>query len=213
MKSKNNKAKFWLEDFKILYKDDQFLKFFPSNKMTTNEQLNALTRFSMYLFIIFILFGDDIEWSLIPVLLLVLAVFLSRVDNFESFYNIGNKKVSSKVKSVKSCQKPNKNNPFMNVLMSDYIDDPNRAEACDVTRDDIQKEITTNFSNNLYKNSDDIFNNKSSERQFYTTANTTIPSKQKEFAEWLYGENDNCKINNDKCLKYSNVKYNRENTY
>lgn len=210
MKSKNNKAKFWLEDFKVLYKDDQFLKFFPSKKMTTNEQLNALTRFSMYLFIIFILFGDDIEWSLIPVLLLVLAVFLSRVDKFESFYNIENKKSSSK---VKLCRKPNKNNPFMNVSMADYIDDPNRPEACDVTRDDIQKEITNNFSNNLYKNSDDIFNNKSSERQFYTTPNTTIPNKQREFAEWLYGENDNCKINNDKCLKYSNVKYHRENTY
>ena len=58
---------------------------------------------------------------------------------------------------------------------------------------------------------DHIFNNKSSERQFYTTASTTIPNKQREFAEWLYGDNDNCKINNDKCLKYSNVKYHREN--
>tara|TARA_B100001248_G_scaffold261440_1_gene252656 strand:+ start:1291 stop:1923 length:633 start_codon:yes stop_codon:yes gene_type:complete len=206
--SKIKQTKFWLEDFKVLYKDDQFLKFFPSKNMSTNEQLNALTRFSVYLFFIFILFADDIEWSLIPVLILVIGVFLSRVDKFESFYNIDKKKVNDK---NKVCIKPSKNNPFMNVTLSDYLDDPDRPEACDVTRDDIQNEITDNFRNNLYKNTDDIFNNKSSERQFYTMPSTTIPNKQKEFAEWLYGENDNCKTNNNKCLKYSNVKYHREN--
>lgn len=212
MKSNNIRTKFWLEDFKVLYKDDQFLKFFPSKKMNTNEQLNALTRFSIYLFFIFILFADDIEWSLIPILILVLGVFLSRVNRFESFYSIGKtQNLKKNLKNKNSCRRPNRNNPFMNVIMSDYTEDPNRPEACDVTRDDIQNEITKNFSNNLYKNSDDIFNNKSSERQFYTTASTTIPNKQKEFAEWLYGDNDNCKINNDKCLKYSNVKYHREN--
>ena len=209
MKSKNiNKTKFWLEDFKVLYKDDEFLKFFPSKKMSTNEQLNALTRFSVYLFFIFILFADDIEWSLIPVLILVVGVFLSRVDKFESFYNIGKKKV----KEINNkCTKPNKNNPFMNITLADYIDNPDKPEACDVTRDDIQNEITDNFRNNLYKNTDDIFGVKSSERQFYTTPVTTIPNKQREFAEWLYGNNDNCKTNSDKCLKYSNVKYHREN--
>lgn len=206
--SKIKQTKFWLEDFKVLYKDDQFLKFFPSKNMSTNEQLNALTRFSVYLFFIFILFADDIEWSLIPVLILVIGVFLSRVDKFESFYNIDKKKVNDK---NKVCIKPSKNNPFMNVTLSDYLDDPDRPEACDVTRDDIQNEITDNFRNNLYKNTDDIFNNKSSERQFYTMPSTTIPNKQKEFAEWLYGENDNCKTNSNKCLKYSNVKYHREN--
>lgn len=206
--SKINQTKFWLEDFKVLYKDDQFLKFFPSKNMSTNEQLNALTRFSVYLFFIFILFADDIEWSLIPVLILVIGVFLSRVDKFESFYNIDKKKVEDK---NKVCIKPSKNNPFMNVTLSDYLDDPDRPEACDVTRDDIQNEITDNFRNNLYKNTDDIFNNKSSEIQFYTMPSTTIPNKQKEFAEWLYGENDNCKTNSNKCLKYSNVKYHREN--
>ena len=207
--SKIKQTKFWLEEFKVLYKDDQFLKFFPSKNMSTNEQLNALTRFSVYLFLIFILFADDIEWSLIPVLILVVGVFLSRVDKFESFYNIG------KIKEIKNkekvCVRPNKNNPFMNVTLADYVDNPDRPEACDVSRDDIQNEITDNFRNNLYKNTDDIFDNKSSERQFYTMPSTTIPNKQNEFAEWLYGENDNCKTDSNKCLKYSNIKYHREN--
>ena len=205
-----NKTKFWLENFEELYKDNQFLKFFPSKNMSTNEQLNALTRFSIYLFLIFILFADDIEWSLIPVLILVVGVFLSRVEKFESFYNITKNK-NSDTKINNTCIKPNKNNPFMNVTLSDYIDNPDRPEACDVTRDDIQDEITDNFRNNLYKNTDDIFDNKSSERQFYTMPSTTIPNKQKEFAEWLYGNNDNCKTNSNKCLKYSNVKYHKEN--
>lgn len=209
IKSRKGHTKFWIEDFKVLYKDDLFLKFFPSKKMTTNEQLNALSRFSIYLFVIFILFGNEIEWTLIPVLLLMISVFLSRIDKFESFYNLEKKKSKKKINN--KCTKPNKDNPFMNVTMADYIKNPDRPEACDVTRDDIQEEITKNFSNNLYKNNDDLFNTKSSERQFYTTANTTIPNKQKEFANWLYGENDNCKINSEKCLKYSNVKYNREN--
>ena len=206
---KSKKVNFWIEDFKELYKNDQFIKFFPSKKMTTNEQLNALSRFSIYLFFIFIIIGKDIEWTLIPILLLMISVFLSRVDRFESFYNINDRSKNSK--KNKKCTKPTKNNPFMNVTLADYVDNPNRPEACDVTRKNIQDEITKNFSNNLYKNSDDIFNNKSSERQFYTTSSSTIPNKQKEFAEWLYGDNENCKVDNEKCLKYSNVKYHRKN--
>lgn len=54
-----------------------------------------------------------------------------------------------------------------------------------------------NFDNKLYKNVDDAFNRNSSSRQFYTTANTTIPNDQTGFAHWLYYVNDKtCKEKN-----------------
>ena len=55
--------------------------------MNKIEQLNALSRFSIYLFILLILFSDNINWLFIPILILVLTIFMESNTNFESFYN------------------------------------------------------------------------------------------------------------------------------
>jgi hypothetical protein len=108
-----------------------------------------------------------------------------------------------------------KNNPFMNVLVTDYKDNPNRdAEISkhvyfdnDDKRQEIQKTIKHNFKNNLYKDVSDVFGRMNSERQFYTTPITTIPNDQGNFAKWLYGRPKTCKENNgDQC--YKNISFN-----
>ena len=87
----------------------------------------------------------------------------------------------------------------MNVLMNDYVHNPKRPEACNVSKPVVEKKIKQYFENDLYMNIDDVFNKNSSYRQFYTTPSTTIPNDQEGFAKWLYfSEDKTCKEGNTK---------------
>jgi hypothetical protein len=96
-------------------------------------------------------------------------------------------------KGKDSCYRPTADNPFMNNLLTD---DPDRPEACRLATD----EADAKWRQGLYQDFDKIYSNHSSERQFYTTPNTTNPNKQKEFAQWLYGNpNQTCKEEGLRC--------------
>jgi hypothetical protein len=95
----------------------------------------------------------------------------------------------------------------MNVLMSEWTDNPNRPPACGYSG--IKDEIEENFSFNLYRDIDDLFDKNNSQRQFYTTPITTIPNDQGSFARWLYEVPSTCKEDQENCLRYEDLRYNR----
>ena len=43
---------FWLDDLTVLYNNQNYIKFVPTSDMSRIEQLNALTRFCIYLLIL-----------------------------------------------------------------------------------------------------------------------------------------------------------------
>ena len=51
-----NKNLFWTNNFKILYNNENYLNFLPNKSMSRFEQLNAITRFCLYLIILCLLF-------------------------------------------------------------------------------------------------------------------------------------------------------------
>jgi hypothetical protein len=83
--------------------------------------------------------------------------------------------------------RPTLNNPFMNVLSTDSTLRPRRPRACDPTREDVQAEMESFFAHNLYRDSDDPLDRRTSSRQFYTMPVTTVPGDQSAFARFLYG--------------------------
>jgi len=94
------------------------------------------------------------------------------------------------------CVAPSKKNPFMNVLMSDYTDAPDRSKACDITDKHVSTMSKDHFDSDLYRDVDDIFHKKASDRQFYTTPVTTIPNDSVGFAKWCYNRGQTCKEGN-----------------
>lgn len=125
------------------------------------------------------------------------------------------KKVEENTK-VKECTQPTIDNPFMNVTMKDYLNiDPNtkktfdRPPACDSNDLEIKKKIDESFSNNLFKDVNDIFGKMNSQRQFYTMPSTTIPNGQMEFAKWLYLNPKTCKEDQDYCNPYEDLRAKR----
>jgi hypothetical protein len=91
------------------------------------------------------------------------------------------------------CQLPTPMNPFMNVLMTDYTDNPNRPPAC--AHNDVQskEENEKYFNHNLYKDVDDVWNRRNSQREFVTMPGTTIPNDRDSFMKWCWKTTYACK--------------------
>ena len=102
-------------------------------------------------------------------------------DNFKSMLNI------------KTCSKPNSNNPFMNPLV---YDSRSRDIGCDSVKPEIQNQIESEYNKYCIKDISDIYNHNSGRRQFYTVASTTFPNNQGAFANWLYKTPPTCKEGN-----------------
>jgi len=98
------------------------------------------------------------------------------------------------------CKKPTADNPYMNIVFSDYLDAANVPEPCnsDQTKDDAQYL----YNSTVYRNIEDVYERQNSQRLFYTLPITTIPNKQGEFADWLYKTGPQCKENTSKCTYF-----------
>ena len=108
----------------------------------------------------------------------------------------------SEINSAKySCRSPTITNPMMNIQMTDF-NMPDPPVACNADDDEIKNDIKVNYNYDLFRSVEDLWGDKNSERQFYTTPNTAIPNNQTEFALWLYGNTDTCKNNQQLCADY-----------
>ena len=83
------KEKFWMDDFTELYKNNNFVKFFPQYESSRVEQLNAITRFFIYFIIMSLIFNKSDEWLYIPIIGIVIVVII---------YNINKKDILAKNK-------------------------------------------------------------------------------------------------------------------
>lgn len=110
------------------------------------------------------------------------------------------------------CRRPTKDNPFMNPSIVDFNSTSGQIMACNANDEDIdnnidnmQSETRLKFNEDMYRNLDDVFDRKNSQRQFYTVAHN-VPNDQDAFAKWCYKMPSNCKTNQTKCLKYQDLR-------
>ena len=79
-----------------------------------------------------------------------------------------------------------------NVLLSDYIDKPNRPSACDAgtVRAQIKKVFTDTIPYDMGRSRSPWpqHQQNAAARQFVTAPVSNIPGDQTAFAEWLYGK-------------------------
>lgn len=102
------------------------------------------------------------------------------------------------------CRLPTVDNPFMNPSVDDF----NKEDvpvACNSDDDDIHKNIDLKFNQDLYRDVEDVFNKKNSQRQFFTVAHN-IPNDQEAFAKWLYKFPPTCKEDQTRCLRYQDLR-------
>lgn len=224
---------FWIDKPSILV--DNYLKFIPTSDMKTIQRYNAITLFCIYVIFLFLLFGKNIYWFSLPIFVIIIVIILHKIGNTNSehFVDDKNKQLNdnliaesgfmdsnntiqfsrvnasptNKPEVSYQCRKPTKDNPFMNPATSEFNTDA--PAACNSDDEDIKNEITKSFNVDSYMDIDDIFSKMNSQRQFYTVPNTAIPNNQDGFARWLYLSPTTCKEDQEKCLRYEDLKYKR----
>jgi hypothetical protein len=89
------------------------------------------------------------------------------------------------------------------------INTKNKFKSCSIENERVMNSINSNFEENIFRETDDIYNKSSLDRNFYTMPSTTIPSEREKYTEWLYERGSSCKENNgEQCYNnlYNNIK-------
>lgn len=196
----------WYKDIIGFITPANFTMFFPSRSMTNAEQMNALMRLSLYFAIVMFIIRKDTNIFFVPIFIGMFTFLIysneekTKKQEMMLLEKMG--LMEDKRSSKNLCTKPTENNPFMNILVSDFSGNTKRPKACRLegkTKHDVKRK----FDRNLYRDVDDIFHKKASDRQFYTTPSTTIPNDATSYAKWLYKMPSTCKEGNGtSCYRY-----------
>ena len=191
----------WYKSPQVLI--DDYAAFFPTDAMNETEKLNALVRLAIYVAIVLVLYTKQFYPLYIPFFAMVFSAFVLSSETS------GKKKL----RIAKSQSTPD--NPFMNKLISDYVENPDKPEAPTYHEDSeearlIKQEIEENFFKNMYTDANDVFNTQHSRRQFYTMPSTSLANNQKEFAEACFGNMRSCKSDRFDCHPVEDLRQKRD---
>ena len=213
-KEETDEVVFWGNDPNVILNTDYIFEFYPTQTMKINQQLNALSRTIIIVTIILFLFTRSISLLVISFITLLAIYFFhksqmeeQKKENFTTpaqDYLTENGIVIPK----DVFQEPSMQNPFSNVLVTDWVDNPQRKPAnfSPVVRDEVlikakQMVAESNSSqpdivNKLFKDVNEQLSFEQSLRSFNSTASTTIPNDQSGFLDFCYGNLKSCKEGN-----------------
>lgn len=149
---------FWISDPTILFNSTYVLELFPKEYMSTEQKLNAITRLVFILTFLGYLITQNIKMIVTGIITVIVIVLLYKLQlvkkndnpnkkvNLEGFTNPDYIKENKKVHTL-----PTKENPIMNVLLTEITDDPNRKSALPAYNSNVEKEIN-NSVKDLIKN-------------------------------------------------------------
>ena len=220
------KISFWSENPNILLDKDTMLEFYPMDSMGFNQKLNAITRSILLLTIIALCFVRNIPRILFLCILSMAGVWgmyeyyapregMTSVPFGETYGTLDESSINTFSKtyttpSATSYQQPSSENPFGNVLVSDYDENPQKLPAPPSSNPVINDMIThntvqfiqnsnpdqPNISDKLFRDINEQLSFEQSLRPFHSNPSTTIPNDQGAFAEFCYGNMVSCKEGN-----------------
>lgn len=177
----------WINKPSILINEKYIHEIYPKSNMSKFRKINAVTRLIILLTILFLITTYKVSYLISGIVSLVLIYIITS----------NNKKEGFKMKKEKTKKELYVDNPLNNVLPGD---DPEREPAekayekkslvniNESVKEMIQQQNSSidNINDKLFKDLGENLEFDRSMRQFYTTANTTIPNDQKGFAEYCY---------------------------
>jgi hypothetical protein len=199
----------WIKDINVLFKKENLFKYLPLNSYTNYEKINSIMRLTLYFSALLAFLYKNLNYFFIFIICGIVTYlmyinedkketkkFEKQIENYkniETDKDIKKHKINHK-KYLRNCVLPTRENPFMNVLLTD---NRKRKPACkSYNNEKIKNLVEDKFSKGLFKDINSVYNNENSQREFYTTPNTTVPNKQGDYANWLYGVPKTCKEGN-----------------
>ena len=191
-KDKSTREQFWLDDPANLFVN--WRRFVPTNDMTVPEALNSVVRFTVYSSLLVALIVQKTQYLLLIPLVMLASILLVRLfpttQVIQETFETMRRKVSKDANNAVAT--PTADNPFMNVLFTDYVDNPDRVAAPpDVTSKALDSSIREAFSktSDLFMDTSDTYGLMESSRNWVTQAATTIPNDLEGFQAFLNKDN------------------------
>jgi hypothetical protein len=186
--------KAWFDEPQELLNVDKVSEFWPTGEQTPEDRVNATSRFVIYTTCILYLTRRDPRVFVLGATVLSVVYVLYKSKMVKEGYGM-------KTVCGQKCQRPTQDNPMGNVLMSDYVDAPNRLEACYYATVKPNAGATVSYDSGRSRSPLPKYQRNGLARQFISNPVTKIPGDQTAFAEWLYGPKNGpmCKSNTRFC--------------
>jgi hypothetical protein len=193
---------FWLDNLNELFNPILY----PNVNMTIDEKINAIIRLILFTGIIATLIFNDSRYILFIFIIMLISILIynyqiDKNKRIEKYLNDNDLDIINNEK----CIKPTQENPFMNPSLIGN----NKYKSCSIENEKIKDDIDYYFNNNVFRETDDIYDKSLLDRQFYTVPSTTIPNNREVFTSWLYDRGPSCKENNgEQCYNnlYNDIK-------
>jgi hypothetical protein len=158
-----------------VFQKDKLLNFWPTNRQSAKERVEATTRFVVYASLLVYLTSKDARVVLLGLLVLTVLYVLY----FNGMIPDGERSMNYKL-DASGFTMPSRDNPMGNILMGEYSTQPDRPPAAwyPSVREEVQQEWDEIHPFERVRDA---------ERNFYTTPSTTIPNDQAAFAQASYG--------------------------
>jgi hypothetical protein len=182
-------------DYTILFQKN--VQIWPTDDMTSDEKLNAISRFVILLSLLGLVLTQSIRflWIGVATLLIITIYHNAQVTTQEAFTQETTRTV------------PTQKNPLMNVLLPEINGNPNRGKALAYTpktEKKIMEKVKKGLDPRIYRGTNNELDLEYSMRQFYTNPSTTVPNNQEEFATFCYGDMISAKEGNKAALERHN---------
>ena len=215
-------SQFWGTDPNALLDPKTVMEFFPTSSMTSNQKLNAISRLVILLTLLLYFVLGSLRVIIIGLLTLGAIWILQytqqqkektkKVRFAEGFKtsDVANDFLVDKWLPDDVFAETTKENPFQNVLLTDYdvagMKKPAQAAFSQSVQADVMEHAKNmidsinpeqpKISEKLFRSLEDNLAFEQSMRPFYSTAATTIPNDQGSFADFCFGSMVSCKDGN-----------------
>ena len=219
---------FWATNPNILFDSQYVMEFFPVENMTYNQKLNAITRTVIILALLTFFTSGNIRVIIVSIITLF-AIFILHYYHMkeannkkkstllketikEGFSNPANDYLESENIQISDevFDEPTPENPFSNVMMTDYDYNPDKKPAPPAFTKNVNEQILEDakqlvvksnpdqpdIADKLFKDLGEQYVFEQSLRPFHSNPSTTIPNDQQAFAEFCYGSMVSCKEGN-----------------
>jgi hypothetical protein len=193
---------FWLYNPNILFKTGEISKLWPTNDMSFDNKLNAISRLVIILTLLGYLTTKNIKIMLSGIVTLGTIILLFFLKNQKTKKEGFTRNISSDIIYTE----PTVMNPLMNVTLPELNENPKRSPAAPsflpIVEADINEKtkqmVVNNFNDpaidqRLFNDLGDNMGFDQSMHAWYPTPNTTIPNDQQSFAEYCYGDMIACR--------------------
>lgn len=165
-----------------VFQTNKLLEFWPTAKQSARERVAATMRFVIYSTCVVYLINRDPRVFALGIFVVAIAYYMytaNMIKDGKIRPAQGDARMSGPLRS--NVTMPSMENPMGNVLMTDYVDKPDRAAAAwyPSMRSQVQ---------DVWSRIHPFERQRDAERNFYTMPSTTIPNDQTGFAQASYGK-------------------------